>query len=119
MLLERARKKRGRLANTPCLFKARHQDHGDLDITVGEEAEEYFTPTTAGECVQFWPWVNKVNSPVSLILLVVLIMSVDTYDSVSRTAFRDCNADFQTTWVSFPNPFQSAPRLTLFMSGLE
>jgi chloride channel 3/4/5 len=65
MLLERARKKRGRLANTPCLFTSRHQDHEDLDsATVGEEPEEYFTPTTAGECIQFWPWVNKVNSPV-------------------------------------------------------
>jgi len=61
-VLERARKKRGRLANTPCLFTARHQDHDDLDIaTVEEEPEEYFAPTTAGECVQFWPWVNKVT----------------------------------------------------------
>ena len=67
-LLERALKKRGRLANTPCLFMARYQGHDDLDnAAVGEEPEEYFTPTTAGECVQFWPWVNKVNISTSFI----------------------------------------------------
>jgi len=26
-----------------------------------DEHEEYFAPTTAGEGVQFWPWVNKVR----------------------------------------------------------
>ncbi len=62
MILERARKRRGRLANTPCLFTSRHQDLDDLDIAPdGEEPEEYFAPTTAGECIQFWPWVNKVK----------------------------------------------------------
>ena len=61
---ERARKNRGRLANIPCLFNARHQDN-DVDLASSshddDEQEEYFAPTTAGECIQFWPWVNKVS----------------------------------------------------------
>lgn len=62
--LERARKNRGRLANTPCLFTARHQEPDDIDLAPAvhedDEPEEYFAPTTAGEGIQFWPWVNKV-----------------------------------------------------------
>lgn len=63
-LLERARRNRGRLANTPCLFTARHQEPDDIDLAPeiheDDEPEEYFASTTAGESIQFWPWVNKV-----------------------------------------------------------
>ncbi|KAF8160682.1 Cl-channel protein [Crassisporium funariophilum] len=66
-VLEKARKNRGRLANTPCLFNARHSDHDDIDLAPevheDDEDEEYFAPTTAGEGIQFWPWVNKVGFP--------------------------------------------------------
>ena len=59
---DRARKKRGRLATTPCLFTARHQDPDDIELAPeGEEQEDYFTPTTSGESIQFRPWVNKVK----------------------------------------------------------
>ncbi len=65
IISERARKNRGRLANTPCLFTARHQEVDDIDLAPpvheDDEPEEYFAPTTAGEGIQFWPWVNKVN----------------------------------------------------------
>jgi chloride channel 3/4/5 len=48
------------------LFTARHQDHDEVDIAPSshedDEQEEYFAPTTAGECIQFWPWVNKVSN---------------------------------------------------------
>ena len=73
---ERARKNRGRLANIPCLFNARHQDHDGVDFAPSshddDEQEEFFAPTTAGECIQFWPWVNKVSNKHSFAL-------VDTY----------------------------------------
>ena len=61
---ERARKNRGRLANTPCLFNARHQDHDEIapEAQEDDDHEEYFAPTTAGEGIQFWPWVNKVSN---------------------------------------------------------
>jgi chloride channel 3/4/5 len=62
--VERARKNRGRLANTPCLFTARYQEPDDIDLAPevheDDEPEEYFASTTAGEGINFWPWVNKV-----------------------------------------------------------
>lgn len=94
MRLERARKKRGRLANIPCLFMARHQDPSDLDTaTVAEEAEEYFAPTTGGECVQFWPWVNKVDSPMCFIITEVNSL-VDANDCLPRAPVGNRHADF-------------------------
>ena len=63
---ERARKNRRRLGNIPCLFNARHQEHDGVDFARSshddDEQEEYFAPTTAGECIQFWPWVNRVSN---------------------------------------------------------
>jgi len=44
------------------LFTTRHQDLDDISLAPeGEEQEDYFTPTTSGESIQFWPWVNKVK----------------------------------------------------------
>lgn len=64
LFVERARKNRGRLANIPCLFTARYQEPDDIDLAPevheDDEPEEYFAPTTAGEGINFWPWVNKV-----------------------------------------------------------
>lgn len=97
MILERARKRRGRLANTPCLFTSRHQDLDDFDIAPdGEEPEEYFAPTTAGECIQFWPWVNKVKSCSRDIIIVIcaLILMTDTHDGVAGTTTGNRDADF-------------------------
>ncbi|PPQ98205.1 hypothetical protein CVT26_003457 [Gymnopilus dilepis] len=66
-VLERARKNRGRLANTPCLFTSRHQGPDDVDLALDthedDEPEEYFAPTTAGEGIQFWPWTPLTVSP--------------------------------------------------------
>ena len=65
LFVERARKNRGRLANTPCLFSASYQEPDDIDLAPEvheeDEPEEYFAPTTAGEAINFWPWVNKVR----------------------------------------------------------
>lgn len=74
-IVERARRNRGRLANTPCLFSARHQENDDIDLAPelheDDEPEEYFASTTAGESIQFWPWVNKV--------FPLLVLLVDRY----------------------------------------
>ncbi|KAF9050065.1 voltage-gated chloride channel [Panaeolus papilionaceus] len=79
-VLERARKNRGRLVNTPCLFKARHKDHDDIDLAPeiheDDEPEEYFAPTTAGEGIQFWPWVNKTPLTVSSELPLEIVMQI-------------------------------------------
>ena len=76
--LERARKNRGRLdRNIPCLFNARHQDHDGVDLAPSshdeDEQEEYFAPTTAGECIQFWPWVNRVSNKHSFALVNIYV----------------------------------------------
>ena len=66
-----------------------------------DEPEEYFAPTTAGEGIQFWPWVNKVKPPEhTLFEHSILIMTLDSHDGVPRIAVRDCYADFQTLRVS-------------------
>jgi len=78
-VLERARKNRGRLANTPCLFNFRHQDHDEADLPSAnedDEHEEYFAPTTAGEGIQFWPWVNKTPMTVSPDLPLEIVMQL-------------------------------------------
>jgi len=79
-VLERARKNRGRLANTPCLFKARQQEPDDVDLASevheDDEPEEYFAPTTAGEGIQFWPWVNKTPMTVSPELPLEIVMQI-------------------------------------------
>ncbi|KAF8972994.1 voltage-gated chloride channel [Flammula alnicola] len=79
-VLERARKNRGRLANTPCLFTARHREHDDIDMAPevheDDEPEEYFAPTTAGEGIQFWPWVNKTPMTVSPDLPLEIVMQI-------------------------------------------
>ncbi|PPQ84600.1 hypothetical protein CVT25_015803 [Psilocybe cyanescens] len=79
-VLERARKNRGRLANTPCLFTARHQEPDDIDLAPDvhedDEPEEYFAPTTAGEGIQFWPWVNKTPMTVSPELPLEIVMQI-------------------------------------------
>ncbi|KAF8197912.1 Cl-channel protein [Pholiota molesta] len=79
-VLERARKNRGRLANTPCLFTARHQEPDDIDLAPAvhedDEPEEYFAPTTAGEGIQFWPWVNKTPMTVSPELPLEIVMQI-------------------------------------------
>ncbi|CAA7261789.1 unnamed protein product [Cyclocybe aegerita] len=80
-VLERARKNRGRLSNTPCLFKPRHRDHDDIDLAPevhedDEPEEEYFAPTTAGEGIQFWPWVNKTPMTVSPELPLEIVMQI-------------------------------------------
>jgi chloride channel 3/4/5 len=84
---ERARKNRGRLANTPCLFNARHHDHDDVDFAPSahedDEQEEYFAPTTAGEGVQFWPWVNKVSNKRCFALGLMLTSEIKTPMTVS------------------------------------
>ncbi|KAF8871252.1 voltage-gated chloride channel [Gymnopilus junonius] len=79
-VLERARKNRGRLANTPCLFTSRQQEPDDIDMTSDahddDEPEEYFAPTTAGEGIQFWPWVNKTPMTVSPELPLEIVMQI-------------------------------------------
>ncbi|KJA27826.1 hypothetical protein HYPSUDRAFT_34980 [Hypholoma sublateritium FD-334 SS-4] len=79
-VLERARKNRGRLANTPCLFTARHQEVDDIDLAPpvheDDEPEEYFAPTTAGEGIQFWPWVNKTPMTVSPEVPLEIVMQI-------------------------------------------
>jgi chloride channel 3/4/5 len=79
-VLERARKNRGRLGNIPCLFNARHQDRDGVDFTRSshddDEQEEYFAPTTAGECIQFWPWVNKTPMTVSPDFPIEIVMQL-------------------------------------------
>ncbi|KAF9484426.1 voltage-gated chloride channel [Pholiota conissans] len=79
-VLERARKNRGRLTNTPCLFTARHQEPDDIDLASAvhedDEPEEYFAPTTAGEGIQFWPWVNKTPMTVSPELPLEIVMQI-------------------------------------------
>ncbi|KAF9527309.1 Cl-channel protein [Crepidotus variabilis] len=80
-VLERARKNRGRLGNTPCLFKPRQpEDQDDIDLAPGihedDDQEEYFAPTTAGEGIQFWPWVNKTPMTVSPELPLEIVMQI-------------------------------------------
>jgi len=79
-VLERARKDRGRLANTPCLFAARSRDVDDIDFAPDgqddDADEEYFAPTTAGEGLQFWPWVNKTPMTVSPELPLEIVMQI-------------------------------------------
>ncbi|KAF8813918.1 Cl-channel protein [Phlegmacium glaucopus] len=79
-VLERARKNRGRLANTPCLFNARHQSYDDVDFAPeaheDDEHEEYFASTSAGEGIQFWPWVNKTPMTVSPDLPLEIVMQL-------------------------------------------
>ncbi|KIM45377.1 hypothetical protein M413DRAFT_338975 [Hebeloma cylindrosporum] len=78
--VERARKNRGRLANTPCLFTARYQEPDDIDLAPevheDDEPEEYFAPTTAGEGINFWPWVNKTPMTVSPELPLEIVMQI-------------------------------------------
>jgi chloride channel 3/4/5 len=79
-VFERARKNRGRLANTPCLFTARYQEPDDIDLAPevheDDEPEEYFASTTAGEGINFWPWVNKTPMTVSPELPLEIVMQI-------------------------------------------